>query len=282
MTATVDVAMRDRAVDVLCDPSLAHVVDLVAWPDGADAVHVANSGGVARLTAAGTETLHGRSPVADQDPLAFTPLPEELSELSPPNAGNSYPWAFERLSSLFSAHAAPDIAVVHTGRHYWPDRGGHPGEHGSLAVVQSRGPLVLSGAGVTARGMLPLAARVPDVAPTLAWLAGTPLSSLTDMDGAAVVDVLAPGETRHVVGLLWDGCNSNSLYALARAGELPNVARLMQRGCAFTGGAIAGVPRGARVHHTPTPTRGGPPRPPTVHKARLDPRAPPPGGPNTP
>src|SRR5256885_983569 len=100
----------------------------------------------------------------------------------------------------------------------------------SLAVVQSRAPLVLSGAGVSARGVSPLAARVVDVAPTLAWLAGVPLRDLGGLDGAALVDVLVAGETRHVVGLLWDGCNSNSLYAMARAGELPNVARLLERG----------------------------------------------------
>src|SRR4051812_11979603 len=216
MTVSVDVAMRDAAVQVLCDSSLEHVVDLVAWPED-DAVSVANSAGTSRLTATGTQTLHGRDPVGSQDPLAFTPLTAELADRSPVNENNSYPHAFSRLSGLFRAEAAPDLAVVHTGRHHWPDKGGHAGEHGSLNVVQSRAPLLLSGAGVTARGMLPLSARVVAVAPTLAGLAGVPLSALSDMDGAAIVDVLAPGEPRHVVALLWDGCNSNSLYALARS-----------------------------------------------------------------
>src|SRR5947209_10309453 len=165
-----------RAVDVLCDPSLAHVVDLVCHPD-ADAIVVANADGAARLSSDGTEVLRGRNPVADQDPLAFTPLTQELADPSPANARNSYPFAYERLSSLFAAAHAPDVAVVHTGRHHWPEQGGHLGEHGSLDVVQSRAPLILSGAGVTAHGMTPLAARVVDVAPTLAWLAGTPLSA---------------------------------------------------------------------------------------------------------
>jgi phosphonoacetate hydrolase len=226
VTMTVDVAMREAAVGVLCDPSLSHVVDLVAWPDG-DAVYVANSAGAVRLTSAGAQVLRGRNPVGLQDPLASSPLPAELTNPSPANDDNSYPHAFDRLAGLFAAAAAPDVAVVHTGRHHWPEKGGHLGEHGSLSVVQSRAPLVLSGAGVTGRGMLPMSARVIDIAPTLAWLAGVPLSALSDMDGAALVDVLVPGETRHVVGLLWDGCNSNSLYALARSGDLPNVARLM-------------------------------------------------------
>jgi hypothetical protein len=50
VTTTSDVELRDRAVDVLCDRSLAHVVDLVAWPEG-DAIVVANADGAARLTA---------------------------------------------------------------------------------------------------------------------------------------------------------------------------------------------------------------------------------------
>jgi phosphonoacetate hydrolase len=269
VSMTVDVAMRAAAVDVLCDPSLSHVVDLVAWPDG-DAVYVANSAGAVRLTSAGAQVLRGRNPVGLQDPLASSPLPVELANPSPANDDNSYPHAFDRLTGLFAAAAAPDLAVVHTGRHHWPEKGGHLGEHGSLSVVQSRAPLVLSGAGVTGRGMLPMSARVIDIAPTLAWLAGVPLSALSDMDGAAVVDVLVPGETRHVVGLLWDGCNSNSLYALARSGDLPNVARLMSQGCAFTGGSIAEFPSVTLVNHTSALTGVGPRRHGIVNNAYFD------------
>src|SRR3954454_16023036 len=110
MTVPVDAAVRDRAVDVLCNASLAHAVDLVAWPEG-ESVYVANADGAARLDASGADLLHGRNPVALQDPLAFAPLTEELADPSPANADNSYPWAYERLSGLFAAQAAPDIAV---------------------------------------------------------------------------------------------------------------------------------------------------------------------------
>ncbi|MDQ1634659.1 MAG: hypothetical protein QOJ32_1468, partial [Frankiaceae bacterium] len=38
-----------KALDVLLDPALATVVDLVAWPDG-DEIHVANSAGHAAVS----------------------------------------------------------------------------------------------------------------------------------------------------------------------------------------------------------------------------------------
>jgi len=265
--------MRERAIDVLCDPSLAHVVDMVAYAEG-DSIVVANSGGAASLSRSApdqpADVRHGRNPVELQDPLAFTTLAEELADRSPPNERNSYPWAGERLASLFAAAAAPDIAIVHTGKHFWPAKGGHVGEHGSLNVVQSRAPLLLSGAAVSGRGMIPVAARVVDVAPTLAWLAGAPLATLGDMDGQALVDLLVPRPDGFVIGLLWDGCNSNSLYALAAAGELPNVARLLSRGCALTGGAIAEFPSVTLVNHTCALTGVGPGRHGIVNNAYFD------------
>jgi hypothetical protein len=273
VTAPADVeVLRRAALDVLCDASLSEVVDLVAYADG-ESIVVANADGASRLSRvdpdAPAEVIRGRDPVALQDPLAFSTLVEELADPSPSNAHNSYPWAGQRLASLFEAQAAPDLAVVHTGKHYWPERGGHRGEHGSLNVVQSRAPFVLSGPAVTARGMLPLAARVPDVAPTLAWLAGAPLAELGDMDGQALVDVLVP-HPGPVVGLLWDGCNSNSLYSLAAAGELPTVARLLERGCAFAGGAIAEFPSVTLVNHTCALTGVGPGRHGIVNNSYYD------------
>src|SRR5579875_2072670 len=271
VTAPADLdVVRARAVEVLCDPSLSHVVDLLAYVDG-DAIVVANADGASRGSVrAGREVLHGRDPIAQQDPLAFGSLTDELADPSPPNARNSYPYAEERLASLFAASAAPDIAVVHTGGHYWPEKGGHLGEHGSLSVVQSRAPMLLSGAGVTARGRLPLTSRVVDVAPTLAWLSGVPLASLSGLDGAALVDLLAPRAGDHVVGLLWDGCNANSLYAMAAAGELPAVARLMSRGCYLTGGAVAEFPSVTLVNHTCALTGVGPGRHGIVNNAYYD------------
>lgn len=249
-------------VEVLCDASLDHVVDLVCWPDPepADdlpAVLVANSRGRVRLTPAGHEVLDGADPIGDEDPLAATPLEVELADRSPANDSNSYPLAYERLAGLFAAPDAPDLSVVHTGKHHWPERGGHLGEHGSLDVVQSRAPLLLSGPAVRASGLIADSARVIDVAPTLAWLVAGEEARLSSYDGKPLRTLVdpAPGP---VIGLLWDGCNSNSLYARAMSGELPNVARLLARGCALQGGAIAEFPSVTLVNHTSALTGVGP------------------------
>ena len=237
--------LRDRALAVLLDPALAHVVDLVAWPES-DGVHVADSQGHVVL---GGRLVNGRDPVADQDPLSDT----------------SYPFARERLESLFSDTRAPDLAVVHTGTHHWPERGGHLGEHGSLNAVQSRAPLVLSGAGVAARGVLDRAVRTVDVGATLTALAG---GSYDGMDGHPV-DLAVPTGGR-VVGLLWDGAPCGDLLHLTAAGELPNVARLLERGCALRGGAVAEFPSVTLVNHTCALTGVGPGKHGIVNNAYFD------------
>ena len=241
--------IRDRALDVLLDPALAHVVDLICWREG-DQVHVADSQGRSALALDGTATvLSGRDPVADQDPFG----------------DESYPFAAARLHSLFSDPRAPDLAVVHTGAHHWPERGGHLGEHGSLNGLQSRAPLLLSGAGVAARGIVDRAVRLVDVGATLAQLSG---GAYDDLDGVPI-DLVVPA-ARHVVGLLWDGAPSGELLALAADGTLPNVARLLSRGCALRGGAIAEFPSVTLVNHTCALTGVGPGRHGIVNNAFYD------------
>ena len=242
-------ALRDQALDVLLDPALADVVDLVCWRENG-LVHVADSAGHVALAADGATTLlAGRDPVADQDPYG----------------DDSYPYAVVRLHSLFDDPRAPDLAVVHTGTHDWTERGGHRGEHGSLNGLQSRAPLLLAGPGVTARGTVDAVARTVDVAATLAHLTG---ASYDDMDGAPVPFV-SPGAP-HVVGLLWDGAPSADLLALAADGTLPSVARLLARGCALRGGAIAEFPSVTLVNHTCALTGVGPGRHGIVNNAYFD------------
>ena len=241
--------LRERALDVLLDPGLAHVVDLVCWIEKG-LVHVADSLGHVALRPDGAPTLlAGRDPIADQDPFGDT----------------SYPFAAVRLQSLFSEPRAPDLAVVHTGAHFWPERGGHPGEHGSLNGLQSRAPLVLSGPGVLPRGVVDRVCRTVDVGATLTYLSG---GGCDGMEGRPIESVV-PG-ARHVVGLLWDGAQCADLLALAADGTLPNVARLLDRGCAFRGGAIAEFPSVTLVNHTSALTGVGPGRHGIVNNAYYD------------
>jgi phosphonoacetate hydrolase len=241
--------LRKRALDVLLHDDLAAIVDVVAWRDGDD-VHVADSTGHCALAADGTTTvLSGVDPVADQDPLSDT----------------SYPFAAQRLHSLFAEPRAPDLAVVHTGAHHWPERGGHLGEHGSLNAIQSRAPLVLSGAGVSQRGVLERAVRTVDVGATLSFLAD---GSFEDMDGTPIDLVERTGG--RVVGLLWDGAQCADLLHLAATGFLPNVARLLADGVALRGGAIAEFPSVTLVNHTCALTGVGPGRHGIVNNAYFD------------
>lgn len=240
-------ALRERALEVLLAPALGHIVDLVAWRDG-DLVHVADSTGHSTLSPDGSVTvLAGVDPVADQDPLSDA----------------SYPFAATRLHSLFSDPRAPDLAVVHTDAHHWPERGGHLGEHGALGARQSRAPLILSGAGVSARGVLDDVVRTVDVGATLSSLAG---GSVEDMDGTPIPWVEATGGP--VVGLLWDGAACGELLAMAPS--LPAVSRLLARGVALRGGAIAEFPSVTLVNHTCALTGVGPGRHGIVNNAFFD------------
>lgn len=241
--------LRDKALDVLLDPALAHVVDVVCWYEQG-LVHCADSRGHSALAADGATTLlAGRDPVEDQDPFGE----------------DSYPFAAARLHSLFSDPRAPDLAVVHTGAHDWTAQGGHLGEHGSLNGLQSRAPLILSGPGVTARGVVERAVRTVDVGATLSLLSG---GSVDGMDGTPI-DLVQPGAA-YVVGLLWDGAPSAEVLALAADGTLPNVGRLLARGCGLRGGAIAEFPSVTLVNHTCALTGVGPGRHGIVNNAFYD------------
>lgn len=241
--------MRGRALEVLTAADLAHIVDLVAWREG-DLVHVAAHRGRSTLTRDGVHAvLAGVDPVGEQDP--FHP--------------QGYPFAATRLHSLFDEPRAPDLAVVHTDAHHWPERGGHLGEHGALGAVQSRAPLLLSGAGVTARGVVDRVARTVDVGATLVHLVGGDTSG---MEGVPL-DLARPSGGR-VVGLLWDGTPCDALLDAVANGELPHVRRLLARGCALRGGAIAEFPSVTLVNHTSALTGLGPGRHGIVNNAYYD------------
>lgn len=263
---------RHQAIAALITPALASIVDLVVWVEeieGERVAHAANHLGRVRLRPGGRhEVLDGRDPIASEDPLAFLPYARELADAAPHlSVDNAYPLAAERILSLFAdATRSPDLAIVHTPRHYFPDEGGHLGEHGSLDVIQSRAPLLLAGAGVRRHGYVDEYARLVDVGPTMAALAGVPQEDLRDaagapLDGRLLHAYLEEGVVpRAVVGILWDGAHCSDLLDLAERGELPAVASLIERGVALRGGAVAQFPSVTLTNHTSILTGLGPGR----------------------
>ena len=143
-------ARRNAVIEALTAPPLADVVDLVVWVEhleGRPVAHAANHRGRVRLHPGGVhDVLDGVDPVPSEDPMAFLPYAREVASPGPRRSvDNAYPYAAERILSLFADPTrSPDLAVVHTPRHWFPDEGGHVGEHGSLDVIQSRAPLVMS------------------------------------------------------------------------------------------------------------------------------------------
>jgi phosphonoacetate hydrolase len=271
-------ARRESVVVALTSPDLATIVDLVVWVE-VDADGPTDSGPVAlaashvgrvRLHVDGRhEVLDGLDPIASEDPMAFLPYDRECAGPAPlTSRDNSYPYAASRILSLFAdPDRSPDVAVVHAPRHFFPEQGGHVGEHGSLDVIQSRAPLLLSGKGVAARGIVDAHARLVDVGPTLAALAGVPDADLRDaagdpLDGGVLTAYLG-GERLaepRVIGILWDGAHCGDLLHLAESGELPGIARLIGGGVALRGGAVAQFPSVTLTNHTSILTGLGPGR----------------------
>ena len=268
-----DETLRDRALEVLLGDDLAGVVDLVFLArDGEVEAH--SRGGSVAFTAAGPSWVKGRDPIARQDVAAFTPLADEIAGRRPTNEQNRYPYAYSSVAQLFDDPRAPDLAVVHTPAHNWEERGGHLGEHGSPDLVQSRAPLILAGTGVRRLGRVGAHARMIDIAPTLATLAGVAPHDetlLRRQDGRALREVLDEREQpERVVAFLWDGTNANVLYAMAEAGELPNVARLMTEGTVFGHGLIASFPSVTLANHTSAITGVHPGHHGVLHNAYFD------------
>lgn len=266
--------MLDDALAVLLADELSGVVDLVFLTrDGHIEAHTRE--GSVGFTASGEEWVRGKNPLARQDPSAFAPLESELANLRPLNSENHYPHAYSSVAQLFEDARAPDLVVLHAPAHNWEERGGHRGEHGSLDVVQSRAPLVLSGRGVRRLGTIDAHARMVDVAPTIAaLLALEPAPSgrlLRRQDGGALDEALDPEDRpRHVVTFLIDGTNANVLYDMTRAGELPNIGRLTEEGTTFGHGLVASFPSVTLANHTTAITGVHPGRHGILHNAYFD------------
>jgi phosphonoacetate hydrolase len=272
-------AAAEAALGILLDAALDPIVDMVLTCRD-DAYEALTPDGRVRFRRGKDSewpivACDGRNPFEQQDPGRFTPLADELAHKHPNRRDNTYPHAYEQVAQLFDSPAAPDLCVIHSASHNWEDQGGHIGEHGSLGVIQSRAPLVFAGKGVRADGVVAKAARLIDVAPTVAALLGcAPLEDgryLAMQDGNALTDILDPSERpNHVVGFLFDGTNANVLYDMAARGEAPNVARLIAMGTAFGHGAMASLPTVTLANHTTILTGAHPGHHGILHNAWYD------------
>jgi phosphonoacetate hydrolase len=268
-------ARRESIIRALTAPELAPIVDLVVWVDADDpcvgpVAMAASHIGRVRLHPDGAhEVFEGLDPIASEDPMAFLPYDRECASPGPRTSWeNAYPYAALRILSLFADPTrSPDVAVIHSPGHFFPEQGGHVGEHGSLDVIQSRAPLLMSGRGVAVRGIVDAHAKLVDVCPTLATLAGVPRAQLRDgagssLDGRALTAYLSAASLAEpkVIGILWDGAHCGDLLHLAQAGELPGIARLLAGGMALRGGAVAHFPSVTLTNHTSILTGLGPGR----------------------
>jgi predicted AlkP superfamily pyrophosphatase or phosphodiesterase len=268
----------EAALEILLDRELEPIVDMVLTRRDGRYEALSADGRVAFARADGgwrvLET-EGTDPLADQSTSRFSPLADEQAHRYPSRRENSYPHAYEQIAQLFDSPAAPDLCVLHSASHNWEDQGGHRGEHGSLGLVQSRAPLVFAGCGVRRDGLIPRSARLVDVAPTIAALAGCAPHAdgryFSTQDGEVLAEALDPAERpRHVVGFLIDGTNANVLYDMARRGEAPNVARLIESGTAFGHGAMASLPTVTLANHTTILTGAHPGHHGILHNAWFD------------
>ncbi len=177
-----------------------------------------------------------------------------------PQTAFGRPYAYDSLSQLFDDPKVPNQFLVPAAS--FPMHG-NIGNHGSLASIQSRGLFVAAGPGIGTSGWVQDHARMVDVAPTLLALLGVPLtngrgpnrslrqSRLLAQDGDDIQAVLEPatGNARHVVAVVFDGCNTNLVDDAIQAGEVPALGSLLARGCGLRHGIVSSFPTVTLPNH---------------------------------
>jgi phosphonoacetate hydrolase len=170
------------------------------------------------------------------------------------------PYAYQSLTQLFDDPKVPRLLLV-------PAAGfpmhGNTGNHGALTSVQCRGMCIGAGPGVSMTGWVADHGRMIDVAPTLLALLGAPVvdgrsstgfirpgARLMAQDGD-VLGVVANGSgvAKHVVAVVFDGCNTNLAADAMDQGEIPSLAGLLQRGTGLRHGIVSSFPTVTLPNH---------------------------------
>ncbi len=223
----------------------------------------------------------GRHPLADQSEDRFGDHDDERSRIYPRREANAYPYAFDSIAQFFDSPHAPDAVALHTPAHHFDS---NLGQHGSLGVVQARGPFIAAGRGIRALGTVDGSTRTVNIAPTVAALLDLdvhpdgvgptgerrPDARLRRQDGDPDHAVLSGDRADHVVVFLLDGCNANLLHDAMAAGEAPNIAALAGRGSRYRHGLMASLPTATLANHTTAVTGAHPGHSGVLHNTWLD------------
>lgn len=274
---------------VLVDPAFEREVDMVlSCPDTDTYRAAAHNGSVTfrRVARDGRYRYQvidtsGVDPLADRSTDRFDDHHTERAAAFPSRAENSYPHAFDSIAQFFDAPHAPEAVAMHSAGHHFDT---HLGQHGSLGVIQARGPFIASGAGVRHLGLLDRSTRTVHIAPTVAALLGIdphpdgvgptgarrPDALLRRQDGDPEAPILTGDRAEHVVVFLLDGCNANLLLDVMEAGEAPNIAELARRGTHYRHGLMASLPTATLANHTTALTGAHPGHSGVLHNRWFD------------
>ncbi len=197
-----------------------------------------------------TTAVSGRDPLGDQSTDRFLGTPDEQKGGFPTAATNAYPNAHERIAQLFDHPNAPDLAVVRTAAFHVH---GNLGEHGSLGAIQSRAAFVAGGCGIQADGIVDRHLQATDVGPTIAAVLGCRSDEhghhLASQDGKADTRLLEGSPAKHAIAFLLDGLGVNTLADALQAGDIPNIAGVLETGTCYSEGSIASLPSVTLPNH---------------------------------
>lgn len=206
----------------------------------------------------------GSVPFERADPRALATLAEETAAAG--GAGRPvrdelqhWPDVARRISGHFDHEDAADLVYVPRGGAVPDDApvAGAGGHHGVPDATQSRAPLVIAGPGVAAGTVVDGPARMVDIAPTLAEAIGIDAVDgaghlLRGQDGSSLLGRLGAsdaGRAQRAVLVVLDGTSATVLRDELESGNLPNIARLAQRGARFDHGVLAEFPTVTWTNH---------------------------------
>lgn len=235
--------------------------------------------------------VEGENPIENQDPYQNSTLESELAARGPnPNQVTydgytgpddpriafldpdkvAYPFAYERIASVFDGHRAGDLLIEYQPWGLYPlqEHGARtvPGAHGQLNGISSRAPLIFAGKGAKKGGFVEEIVKSVDIAPTVAQAMGVEktfgvnhkgqLSSdvyLKWQDGVARPEFL-DGETPGRVVIIANDALSHAeiLYQLSRPeadAPLPAYRWLAANGIIARHGAITNFPSNTAPSH---------------------------------